>query len=86
MAYQCPRCGGVVQRASSTNAGLAGGLVGMLLFSAFSSPRCERCGPIPRSEFPAEVRTEMLVGSLALLGVAAVLFVGVLYLLTVVNH
>jgi predicted RNA-binding Zn-ribbon protein involved in translation (DUF1610 family) len=85
MAYQCPRCGGAVQRGSSTAAGVAGGVVGMLLFAAFSSFQCPQCGPIPKSEFPPSVRAEMTAGSLAMLGVAALLFVGVLYLLTVLH-
>jgi hypothetical protein len=57
----------------------------MLLFAAFSSFQCGQCGPIPRSEFPPEVRTEMTVGSVAIVGVAVLLFVGVLYLLTMLH-
>jgi len=85
MAYQCPRCNGEVTRGSSSSAWALGGLVGVLLFSAFGSMRCERCGPIPRSEFPPEVRTEMLVGTLAYVAVAALLFIGVLYVLTLLH-
>jgi hypothetical protein len=64
---------------------MACGLVGMLLFAAFSSFQCGQCGSISRSEFPAAVRTEMTVGSLAIGAVAILLFVGVLYLLMVLQ-
>ena len=86
MAYQCPRCGGAVQRGSSRTAGVAGGLVGMLLFAAFSSFQCPQCGPIQKSEFPPDVRAQMTAGSLAMVGVAALLFVGLLYVLTTLPH
>jgi hypothetical protein len=85
MAYQCPRCGDVVRRGSSAGAGVAAGMVGMLLFAAFSSFQCVKCGPIPRSEFPPEARTEMLVGSVAMVAGAALLLVGVIYVLTMLN-
>jgi hypothetical protein len=81
MAYECPRCGGAVSRGSSTTAGMMGGLVGMLIFAAFASFQCERCGPIPTSEFPSSVRTEMVTGTLAMLAGAALLLVGVIYLI-----
>lgn len=85
MAYQCPRCGGPVQRGSSTAARVAGGVVGMLVFAAFSSFQCPQCGPIAKSEFPPEVRREMTVGSLAMVGGAALLLVGLLYVLTLLH-
>jgi hypothetical protein len=64
---------------------VAGGVVGMLIFAAFSSFQCSQCGPIARSEFPAEVRREMTVGSLAMVAGAAVLLVGVVYVLTLLH-
>jgi hypothetical protein len=81
MAYQCPRCGGPVQRGASAAAGLAGGAVGALLYAAFGSFQCKSCGPIPRSEFPPEVQTKMTLGALALIGIAVVLLVVVIVLL-----
>ena len=66
MAYQCPRCGGPVQRGSSSTAAIAGGILGALLYAAFGSFQCKKCGPIPQSEFPPEVRSQMQRGSLAL--------------------
>jgi purine-cytosine permease-like protein len=81
MAYQCPRCGDKVSRKYSSTAQMAGGLVGALFVAAFGSFGCKRCGKIPRSEFPQEVRSRMLMGSLGLIVGAFVLFavlVGVL--------
>jgi hypothetical protein len=64
---------------------LAGGCIGGLFawfFSlAFGSMQCERCGPIPKREFPPQVRSEMLVGTLAVFGVTAFLLVGSVYFL-----
>jgi hypothetical protein len=64
---------------------MAGGLVGALLFSAFASLECEKCGPIPGKEFPKDVRMEMWAGTFAMLGVAALLLVGVVWLLMYLN-
>ena len=78
MAYQCPRCGGPVQRGSSTSAAIAGGALGALLYAAFGSFQCKKCGPIPQSEFPPEVRAQMLRGSIALIvGGVALLVVAI---------
>lgn len=51
MAYNCPRCSKPVQRGRSTAAGVAGGLVGALIYSAVGSFECSTCGKIPMSEF-----------------------------------
>src|SRR5262245_23219366 len=63
MAYKCPRCGEDVRRGQSTAAGVVGGLVGILVASAFAPFLCDRCGTIPRSEFSASDRAEMIIGS-----------------------
>ncbi len=90
MAYQCPRCNGVVRRGTSRGAtlvgGLAGGLVGGLAAVVVSyvggSMQCERCGPIPKKEFPSETRTEMFVSSLASVSVGCMTLVGAVYFLS----
>jgi hypothetical protein len=81
MAYECPRCGGPVQRGSHTAVGLAGGAVGGLLYAAFGKFQCKKCGPIPRKEFAPEVRQKMLLGSLAIVVIALVLLIAVIVLL-----
>jgi hypothetical protein len=94
MGYQCPRCNGDVRRGSNKGAtafgSLLGGGGGGLLVAVFSyvigCMACERCGPIPRKEFPPAVRTEMFVGSLAIVGVSALALVGAVYLLTQWHH
>ena len=86
MAYQCPRCGGPVQRGTSSAAGVAGGAMGALLYSAFGSPRCKGCGPVARREFPPEVQRQMLLGSVGLLAIAVVLFVGVIALVVALRQ
>jgi len=69
--YQCPKCSGPVQRKDNAAAGATGGLVGVMLSVAFAGFQCAKCGPIARSEFPDEVRSKMLMKSMAL-GVGAV--------------
>ena len=81
MAYQCPRCGSDVQRGSSTTAGVAGGLVGALIYSAFGSFRCKKCGPITRGEFAPDVRQRMLLGSVGLVITGILILVLVVCLL-----
>ncbi len=81
MAYECPRCGGPVQRGSSTAVGVVGGALGALLFAAFGSFQCKRCGTIPRGEFPPETRQSMLLGSLGLVVGAVLLLIAVVALL-----
>lgn len=82
MAYECPRCGGAVQRQVSNAAGLAGGLAGAMIAGAFGNFGCKQCGTIKKSEFPPEVRRRMTIGSISLVGTAVVLIIGVLVLLT----
>ena len=86
MAYMCPRCGEPVGRGASKTAGLAGGLVGALLYAAFGSFQCKACGPIARNEFPPDVRSRMVLGSLSLIGIAVVLLVAVIYLLMILQR
>jgi len=86
MAYQCPRCGQAVARGSSSTAGIAGGLVGALLYSAFGGFQCKKCGTIPKKEFPPEVQSKMMVGSLLMVGAAVLLLVGVIVLVAVLQH
>jgi hypothetical protein len=81
MAYQCPRCGADVQRGSNSGAAIAGGLVGALLYSAFGSFECKKCGKIPSEEFPPEVRQQMVLGSIGLMVGAIVLLAAVIALL-----
>jgi predicted RNA-binding Zn-ribbon protein involved in translation (DUF1610 family) len=82
-SYKCPRCGEAVQRGSSAAAGVAGGAVGALLYSAFSSFQCKKCGPINKSEFPPEVQREMTTGSVGIVVTAVVVLVVALGLLVV---
>ena len=85
MSYACPKCGGPAQRGSSSAAGHAGGLVGMLLYAAFAGFNCAKCGKLERSSFPPEVQSQMTRNS-ALMGVGAlVLLVAVLGLLAALN-
>jgi hypothetical protein len=94
MAYQCPRCGGVVRRGASRGAmaagglaaGCIGGLLAWVLSFVFGSMSCERCGPIPKKEFPPQVRSEMFVGSLTIVSVGAVALVGLVYFLSQLRH
>lgn len=83
--YQCPKCSGPVQRKDNVAAGAAGGLVGVMLGAAFAGFQCVKCGPIARSEFPEEVRSKMLMKSLALGVGAVVVLVVVLVILVALN-
>ena len=85
MAYSCPRCSKPVQRGRSTAAGVAGGLVGALIFSAFGSFQCASCGKIPMNEFSAEVRNKARAGSAALIVGALLLLVLVVVLQVVLR-
>ena len=80
MDYVCPRCGKPVKRGRSTAAGLAGGLAGALIFSAFGAFQCGTCGKIPMKEFPPEVQNKARMGSVALISVAVLLIVLVILL------
>jgi hypothetical protein len=83
--YACPRCGGSVQRATSNTAGVAAGLVGMLFYAAFGSFQCQKCGQIPRSEFPPEMQAKMMRGSIILVVVALALSAFVIWLIVTLN-
>ena len=85
MAYQCPRCGGDVQRGSNAAAGMAGGAVGALLYAAFGSFQCKKCGPIPKREFPPEVQQQMTLVSMGLIVGAVVLIVVVIGILIAIQ-
>ncbi|MCI0358601.1 MAG: hypothetical protein L0211_08965 [Planctomycetaceae bacterium] len=85
MAYQCPRCGQNVERASSPGAAVAGGLVGALIYGAFGSFRCCQCGPIAKEEFPPEVQSKMTAGSAGMIAVAVVIFVIACFILVAIN-
>jgi hypothetical protein len=56
------------------------GLVGILIRQAFAGFQCPSCGPIPRSEFTPEERSQMTMGSVGFIAAA----VGVLVALVVV--
>lgn len=85
MAYSCPRCGESVKRGTSTTAGLAGGAVGALLYSAFGPFQCKNCGQIPKREFPADVQQRMALGSVAMVATAVGLLIAVIVLLVVLQ-
>ena len=86
MGYVCPRCGGPVKRGSSgADVGVAFGAVGALLTAAFAGMKCDKCGPIPRSEFPPEVRSKMLMGSLVIVLIALALLAGLVVFLIAVS-
>jgi hypothetical protein len=78
MAYSCPRCEAPVQRRSSSKVGAMGGLAGALFYMAFGGFACKACGPIQKSEFSAEVRRKMLMGSIVMVLIAALLLVGLI--------
>ncbi len=75
MAYVCPRCGEPVQRGGHAP-GYVGGIVGALIAAAFGGFTCQKCGPIPRSEFPVEAQQKMTTGTVLLVfGAITVLIV-----------
>ena len=75
MNYLCPRCGKPVQRSIRATAGL----VSALLHFALGSFQCENCGTIALSEFPADVRSRVILASaLFVVGAIAVVVVSLL--------
>ena len=78
--FVCPICGGVLQRGSSTTAGLTGGMVGGLLYAAFASLECPKCGKVPSKMLPRDIRHEHWVVSFFLAACAAVLLIVVMLL------
>ena len=76
MAYKCPRCGKPISRGGgSGTTAMMTGMVGVLFTTAFGRFVCEDCGKIPFGEFPPEVRARMIMGSVAMIVVAIVIFV-----------
>jgi hypothetical protein len=71
-----------VQRGYSGKAQMAAGLVGAAFYAAFGAFNCKKCGRIPRSEFPPEVRTKMAMGTFLLIVVGVALLVGVVWLIS----
>jgi len=82
MAHQCPRCGQPVQLGYSGTAQITAGLVGALFYAAFGAFQCKKCGKIPRSEFPPEVRNKMTMMSLVLVASAVAIGGVILYFLS----
>jgi hypothetical protein len=80
--YPCPRCQSFVNR-KSTNTHF--GLVGVLLSQAASSFECAKCGVIPKSEFPPEVRGQMMRSSLLMASIALAVFVAAVATLVALN-
>lgn len=80
MAYACPRCGSPVHRGRSRAAGFAGGIAGALIFAAFGSFQCQKCGKIPTNEFPPDVQTKARLNSVLMIGGAVLLIVVVVVL------
>lgn len=85
MAYKCPRCGGDVQRGTSSAAGIAGGAVGALLYAAFGGFQCKTCGAVPKREFPEDVQRQMTLGSVGIVAGAVLLIVVVIGVLVLLN-
>lgn len=81
MAYKCPRCNNNVTRNYSSNAQQAAGLVGLLFTAAFGAFKCEKCGKIPRNEFPSDVQMKMALGTLLLVVVAVGIIIGLIALI-----
>lgn len=81
MAYPCPKCGGPTGRKSSSTAQAAGGLVGALLYMAFTGFSCVKCGAIERASFSPEVRSKMLLNSVLMIVGAIVLLIAVIALI-----
>jgi hypothetical protein len=50
-------------------------MVGLKLVAAFGPYRCQKCGKIPKREFPPEVRSKMIGVTIALILGAIALFI-----------
>ena len=70
MAYACPKCGNAVSRGYSSAAQGAAGLVGALVYAAFASFECKKCGKLARTEFPDAPLAMNLDEALAFMGSA----------------
>ena len=86
MAYSCPKCGGAVTRTQSGTAQALGGVVGLLIYSAFAGLSCAKCGTIEKKEFSAGDRATMLRNSVLMAIGGVVLLVVVLAILAAINH
>jgi hypothetical protein len=62
------------------------GLIGALVGMAMAGFSCTSCGEIPRSEFPSDVRSQMMLGSLAMVGGAIVVLGLLVVFLIAVNR
>ena len=82
MAYKCPRCGEPVQRGYSGGAQMAAGLVGALFYAAFGAFQCKKCGKIAKSEFPADDRNKMALGTSVMVIAAIALLVLCIWLIS----
>ena len=74
-----------MQRVGNSAAGATGGLVGVLLATAFASFHCAQHGAIARSQFPPEVRSKMMLNSVLMVIGAIVLLVVVIGIIAAVN-
>lgn len=64
MKYNCPKCGEPVKRSYNRTAQVAGGLLGVLIYSAFGPFNCPKCGKIKQDEFPEETRSKIKSGNM----------------------
>jgi len=85
MAYLCPHCSGRVERASNHRAQWAFGLMGALIYAGLFSFECRRCGKIPLRDFSKEIRSEMILGSVAMTVGGLVIAAGAIWLLMVLH-
>ena len=83
--YKCPRCQELVRRGDGGPVSKQFGLVGALIGMAVSGFECAKCGPIQKSEFPPDVRSEMMRGSMVMVVSAFVVLGGVIALLVALN-
>ena len=83
--YKCPRCQEPVRRADGGAVSKQFGLVGALIGAAAAGFECVKCGPIPKNEFPPDVRSEMARGSATMVVIALVVFAAVIALLVALN-
>jgi hypothetical protein len=82
---ECPRCSGPVTRMSGNSGAYGGGLVGVLLASAFAGFLCAKCGSIPRKEFPDEVRSGLAMRTAGMTLLALVVLGGAIALIVAIN-
>jgi len=83
--YQCPRCNGPVSRGGTGAVSRHFGLVGALIGLAFAGFACGKCGSIPRSEFPDEVRAKMGRNSVFMVVGAIAVFIAAIAVVVALN-